>query len=113
MLSLFPNCYDRFESRRKRIGYASNTFIFIEYLDNEFIEISCNGNGFSYKTMEQLDLNQNFVMIKLDKRLLKQILKGPKFAHWNNAEIGSHLKFRRKPEKFERALYHCLSYFHS
>ena len=113
LLSLFPNCYDRFESRRKRIGYASNTFIFIEYLDNEFIEISCNGNGFSYKTMEQLDLNQNFVMIKLDKRLLKQILKGPKFAHWNNAEVGSHLKFRRKPEKFERALYHCLSYFHS
>ena len=111
--NLFSSCYDRFESRRKRIGYESNTLIFIEYFDNEFIEISCNGNGFICKTMKELDLNQNFVMIKLDKRLLKQILKGPKFAHWNNAEIGSHLKFRRNPEKFERSLYHCLSYFHS
>nr|AIF22672.1 hypothetical protein [uncultured marine thaumarchaeote SAT1000_10_C05] len=52
-------------------------------------------------------------MIKLDNKLLKLILSGPQFAHWNNAEIGSHLKFIRNSDKFERALYHCLSYFHS
>ena len=112
-LNLFPDCYDRFESRRKRIGYESDTLIFIEFLENEFIEITCNGNGFSCKSLNDLNLNQNYVMVKLDQRLLKQILRGPKFAHWNNAEIGSHLKFRRNPDKFERALYHCLSYFHS
>ena len=91
----------------------SDTMIFIEYYDGEFIQIACNGDGYSCKSLEELDLNQNYVMIKLDKKLLKQILKGPKFAHWNNAEIGSHLKFIRSPEKFERPLYHCLSYFHS
>ena len=110
---LFPNCYNRFESRRKRIGYMSDTMIFIEDYDGEFIQIACNGDGYSCKSLEELDLNQNYVMIKLDKKLLKQILKGPKFAHWNNAEIGSHLKFIRSPETFERPLYHCLSYFHS
>ena len=110
---LFSNCYNRFESRRKRIGYMSDTMIFIEYYDGEFIQIACNGGGYSCKSLDELDLNQNYVMIKLDKKLLKQILKGPKFAHWNNAEIGSHLKFIRSPEKFERPLYHCLSYFHS
>jgi UDP-MurNAc hydroxylase len=110
---LFPLCYDRFESRRKRIGFTSNTLLLIEYFDDEYIQISCNGNGFTYKPSKELNLDQNFVMIKLDSKLLKQILGGPQFAHWNNAEIGSHLKFIRNPDKFERALYHCLSYFHS
>ena len=110
---LFPLCYDRFESRRKRIGFISNTLLLIEYFDDEYIQISCNGNGFTYKPLKELNLAQNFVMIKIDNKLLKQILSGPQFAHWNNAEIGSHLKFIRNPDKFERALYHCLSYFHS
>ena len=110
---LFPLCYDRFESRRKRIGFTSDTLLLIEYFDDEYIQISCNGNGFTYKPSKELNLDQNFVMIKLDSKLLKQILSGPQFAHWNNAEIGSHLKFIRNPDKFERALYHCLSYFHS
>ena len=110
---LFPLCYDRFESRRKRIGFTSDTSLLIEYFDDEYIQISCNGNGFTYKPSKELNLDQNFVMIKLDNKLLKLILSGPQFAHWNNAEIGSHLKFIRNPDKFERALYHCLSYFHS
>ena len=37
--------------------------------------------------------------LKLDPRLLKRILMGPKYAHWNNAEIGSHLKFELNNEK--------------
>ena len=41
-----------------------------------------------------------------------RILSGPKNAHWNNAEIGSHLTFERKPDNYERGLYYCLSYFH-
>ncbi len=113
LMELFPLCYDRFESRRKRIGFTSDTLLLIEYFDGEYIQISCNGNGFTYKPSKELNLTQNFVMIKLDNKLLKQILSGPQFAHWNNAEIGSHLKFIRNPDKFERALYHCLSYFHS
>ena len=113
LTELLPLCYDRFESRRKRIGFPSNTLLLIEYFDDEYIQISCNGNGFTYKSLKELNFGQNFVMIKLDNKLLKQILSGPRFAHWNNAEIGSHLKFIRNPDKFERALYHCLSYFHS
>ena len=110
---LFPNCYNRFESRRKRIGYMSDTMIFIEYYDGEFIQIACNGDGYSCKSLEELDLNQNYVMIKLDKKLLKQILKGPKFAHWNNAEVGSHINFFRKPNVYDRKLYFSMNYFHA
>lgn len=34
-------------------------------------------------------------------------------AHWNNLEIGSHLRFCRQPDVFERAIYHFLCYFHA
>ena len=55
---------------------------------------------------------KNFVKMELDLRLLKWILDGPKFAVWNNAEIGSHIQFSRNPDKYERGLYYSLSYFH-
>ena len=56
---------------------------------------------------------KNFVKLELDLRLLKWILDGPRHANWNNAEIGSHIIYQRHPDKYERGLYYCLSYFHS
>ena len=40
-----------------------------------------------------------------------RLLSGPRYAHWNNAEVGSHLTFHRRPDQHERALYHCLCFF--
>lgn len=54
-----------------------------------------------------------FIKLKLDTRLLYRILKGPKFAHWNNAEIGSHIRYYRKPNEFNRNLHLSLCYFHN
>jgi UDP-MurNAc hydroxylase len=54
-----------------------------------------------------------YVTYQTDLRLLKFLLMGPKYAHWNNAEIGSHIKFYRKPDVFERELYYSMSYFHN
>ena len=32
---------------------------------------------------------------------------GPKYAHWNNAEIGSHITFYRKPDSlYERGMHY-------
>ena len=53
------------------------------------------------------------VIYKLNPNLLKNILKGPKYAHWNNAEIGSHIRFYRNPNVFDRKLYLSMSYFHA
>jgi UDP-MurNAc hydroxylase len=54
-----------------------------------------------------------YVIYETDLRLLKFLLMGPKYAHWNNAEIGSHIKFYRKPDVFERELYYSMTYFHN
>ena len=56
--------------------------------------------------------SKKYVQYETDIRLLKRLLLGPKFAHWNNAEIGSHLKFYRKPNVFERDVYSSIVYFH-
>ena len=57
--------------------------------------------------------SKKYVRYETDIRLLKKLLMGPRFAHWNNAEIGSHLKFYRKPNIFERDIYNAMLYFHS
>ena len=54
----------------------------------------------------------NYVLYMLNPKLLKKILMGPRYAHWNNAEIGSHIKFFRKPDIFDRRIYNAICYFH-
>ena len=56
--------------------------------------------------------SKKYVCYETDIRLLKKLLMGPRFAHWNNAEIGSHLKFFRKPNIIERDIYNSMCYFH-
>jgi len=56
--------------------------------------------------------SRKYVRYETDIRLLKRLLMGPKYAHWNNAEIGSHLKFFRKPNTFEKEVYGSMVYFH-
>lgn len=58
------------------------------------------------------EVSKKYVRYETDIKLLKRLLMGPKYAHWNNAEIGSHLKFFRKPNIFERSVYGSMISFH-
>ncbi len=51
-----------------------------------------------------------YVRISLDYSLLMMILT--RHAHWNNAEIGSHLSFFRSPDVYESDLFGVLSFIH-
>ena len=62
---------------------------------------------------DEINKSSKFVIYETDIRLLKLLLKGPRFAHWNNAEIGSHIKFTRTPNVWEPAAYQGMSYFHN
>jgi len=113
ILSKISESYKHFEEKRNQLRFSSDTQIIITISDSKNILISCNGNGYKIITENECSKIKNFVKMTLDLRLLKWILDGPRFAVWNNAEIGSHIKFERNPEKYERGLYYCLSYFHS
>lgn len=112
LLSLIPSAYNNFERKRKELQFSSRTNAYIYLPDDKMIKISMSGKGFSL--IEQSDFDdEHYVTYRVDPRLLLKILKGPRFAHWNNAEIGSHIMFARKPEIYERALYFCMNYFHA
>jgi UDP-MurNAc hydroxylase len=112
LLAGMEAAWPRFAATARDIGYQSRTEIVVT-----------DGNGLSVgfgpdhapRRMDRAEVEAlpSLVEITVDRRLLGRLLKGPRFAHWNNAEIGSHLHYRRKPDVFERALYYSLSSFHA
>lgn len=101
---------ERFNAKAEQIGFTSNTMLVIQS-ENIIFSLKVNGQP---KILNEMDVvSEPFVKISVDHNLLHRLMRGPKFAHWNNAEIGSHLFFVRKPDHFERGLYHCLCFLHS
>lgn len=112
IFKLIGNAYNRFEKKRKEINFNSDTMTLIFLDTNLWCKISNRGEGFSFIDDDEKNKIEKFVSYKLDIRLLHKILQGPRFAHWNNAEIGSHIEFERKPNVFERGLYYSMNFFH-
>lgn len=104
--------YQRMERVRKSLGFSTNTEVIVPLISNHCALVSMNGDGLAIRKEDQIP-NNNFVRLKVDPKLLWLILKGPKYAHWQNAEIGSHIQYSREPEIFERSLYYCMNFFHS
>tara|TARA_B100001105_G_scaffold227230_1_gene197663 strand:+ start:181 stop:1524 length:1344 start_codon:yes stop_codon:yes gene_type:complete len=111
--SLIGKCYERFERKRKELRFSSETTVLIKLSSEEFLAISCNGNGWKIIKQKNIDDYKNYVKLSLDTRLLKWILSGPRYAHWNVAENGSHITFERTPNVYERGLYYCLAFFYA
>ena len=86
--------------------------IFIKVKDKSLM-LGKNNKIIAVNTEDINKLSSKYVIFDTDIKLLKRLLLGPRFAHWNNAEIGSHIKFFRKPDVFERKLYYLMSYFHA
>ena len=76
------------------------------------MEVSCNCSRYVFKNKNNLN-KDNFISFTIDPRLLKDLLLGPRYAHWNNAEIGCHIKFNRNPDVYERGIHFCMNYFHA
>lgn len=90
----------RMQIKRKELGIKTNTQIVLPQID---VTILLDG-GVSFKNGPRVP----FVSIDCDRKLLKRLLSGPKVAHWSNAEIGSHLRFRREPDIFNRSISHLM-----
>jgi UDP-MurNAc hydroxylase len=54
----------------------------------------------------------SYIKMDVEPKLFARIMRGPKFAHWNNAEIGSHIRYDRKPDVFDRGIDNLMSFFH-
>jgi UDP-MurNAc hydroxylase len=113
LMPFIEPAYKRMDGKRTEIDFVSETRVIISLVDDKYVSLSMKGEGYEIIASDRIDFYSHYVLLSLDCRLLKWILQGPRFAHWNNAEIGSHIHYVRKPNIFERGLYHTLNYFHS
>lgn len=110
---LCKKSYIKFESARKNINFSSNTNLLLQLPNEKYLLLHFNGQEYEIINKIELSKISNYVKINLDSRLLKLLLMGPKYANWNNCEIGSHLFFDRNPDIYENGIYYCLNFFHT
>jgi len=87
-------------------GYRSDWKVYLDAGEDQRYCVPYNGEPI--RRVPPGTCEKPYVQIRLDYSLLKMILD--RKAHWNNAIIGSHLTFSRKPERFDRAVYQILCY---
>jgi UDP-MurNAc hydroxylase len=101
--------FQRLAAKRIEMGIVSSTAIYVD-VGGYFGRVPMNGEEF---TIREKLAQEPHVIVKVDPRLLKKLLSGPRLAHWNNADIGSHIEYRRSPDTFERGVYECMNFFHA
>lgn len=110
LLELIPAANKRMNDKRNEINFVSSTNVLVKLKEDLYVKLNFDGSDF--ELVDNTNGIKSFVEYQLSLKLLNRILKGPRYAHWNNAEIGSHIKFRRVPNTFERGLYHAMCFFH-
>ena len=106
-LDEFP-CLEKLEEdvklARVKLKERTNKYK-INLKSNVYLEF----NGKKIKILDGIEKNQN-LLCSLDNRLLSRILD--KKSHWNNAEIGTHISFKREPNKMDPDVHTMMSFFH-
>jgi UDP-MurNAc hydroxylase len=110
--SLVQIAHARLVEKASTLGYRGAGRAYVPLIEGEAARISFAPSSLDFVPMDTIDHDDHFVSFGVDPRLLVRLLKGPRFAHWNNAEIGSHITYRRFPDEYDRALYHLMNYLH-
>ena len=87
------------ETRLKKIKFVPDMSVSIEVFNKEITIINAS------------EAESNGILkCAMDPRLLRRILD--KLSHWNNAEIGCHIEFDRKPNYYSPDIHTALQFFH-
>ena len=89
---------------------CSNLYIYLS--DDDVVKFSFDGKIFDIFKIDKIE-DKSYIYFKMNQKLLKRILMGPKYGHWNLAEGGSHIRFYREPDIYERGIHYCMNYFHA
>ena len=103
--------FDRYLKKRKEMNSKIDSQMIFDLNLNKVVVID-NIKNKIYLKDKNYCTRDKYIKLKIDSRLFARILKGPKYAHWNNAEIGSHISYYRSPNIFDRNLHLSLCYFH-
>jgi UDP-MurNAc hydroxylase len=86
-----------------------NLNLYISAPDGTAAHFNFNSKECTYGT--GLARAKPFLECSMDSRLLLRILQ--RKAHWNNAEIGCHIDFKREPDEYLPDVHTLMSYFHA
>lgn len=98
----------RMHRHQEDFGFRSDWTIYLRTGQEHDYRVPLDGSPVS--RVAPGEHREPYVRIELDYSLLTMILD--RKAHWNNAEIGSHLRFYRQPDHYERAVFFFLSFLH-
>jgi len=113
LTELLDAAYEHMDEKRQQIGWESDTTVLLDLVDETVAAISMTGDGYELLTETAARDVDEYVRITIDDRLLHRILRGPQYAHFNNAQIGSHVGFEKDPDVYERPLYYVMSFLHA
>lgn len=112
MVDLVGPAFEHMDDKRQQIGFETDTTVLLDLVDDAVATLSMNGDGYEVVSIDEARDVHPYVRITIDDRLLHRILRGPQYAHFNNAQIGSHIGFQKNPDIYERPLYYVMSFFH-
>jgi UDP-MurNAc hydroxylase len=98
IIELFTQALIKFEQKRNEINFFEDTNLIFDIPKNLYVCINIKNIGISI--VENLNEISHYHRFQLDPRLLKWVLKGPRYASWDNIEIGALLNFERKPDVY-------------
>ena len=104
--------YENFINKANRYSLSSKTNIIVVTEDISFM-FSLSNSPIVLQNLAKVHHERPYLIIKVKTRMLIELLKGPKYCHWNNAEISSQLHYERNPDIYEKDLFTSLSFFHS
>lgn len=92
LLTLIPACYGRMDRKRRQLGFDTRTRALVTLGNGECVRLCLDGRGYDVVDDDIAKSDDAFVLLRTDLRLLLWLLKGPRYAHWDSAEIGSHAR---------------------
>lgn len=113
LLELIEPAFKRFKDKVKQIGFKTDTKIIITLSPAKYLVIDMSQLIPVYNFSNSYEkITKPNILFELDNRLLFDVLRGPRYAHWNNVEIGSLMRMKRNPDVYEQGIHLSLCYLH-
>ena len=110
IISLFKRAIKRLRNKQKELSFFEDVDLVFDVNDNLFVCINLVNT--EAELITELERLKNYHRFKLDTRLLKWVLLGPRYANWNNIEIGALLDFSRKPDIYRMDVHTLINSLH-
>ena len=107
---MFKIAIERLKRKQQELGFYEDINLLFDLPSSDFALINLEKSELERVT--SFTNLPNWHRFKLDPRLLSRVLKGPKFANWNNIEIGGLLDFSRKPDVYRMDVHVLINALH-